>query len=235
MRKHVFLISCALILVVGAIVVTTLGTRATPSTISASYDENASAITVTGTGFSATQNYTIRLLNQPNSSLVALQAITTDAYGNIEEVIYVEQLSNGIYDVIVTRPSNEVVAEYELTIYKVLLPIQAPAPTPSPTTMSPPALPPIPPPTPAPLVTPPPTPVPPITAPLQGNDTGIVDIPARRNPETGVNRSFVLLVAFGITIASVFVLCAIFRNQLKQQAIYKRFIARKKRIKDLLD
>ena len=64
---------------------------------------------------------------------------------------------------------------------------------------------------------------------------GVVPIAARRNPQTGEGLPVTLAISFGLAGLGVVALCFLFRSQLGHKQIYERFMARKKRLDDLLD
>lgn len=98
-RKLAFCISFALLLAVGMLFFSSNVIAAAPA-VSASYDESAMTVTVTGGGFLPGESYFIRLINQTTESVVVFRTVTANNNGEISGVFHAGQLADGLYNII---------------------------------------------------------------------------------------------------------------------------------------
>ena len=173
----VFLVMLSLVMFYGFTVF-----AAAPS-VSASYDQNARVVTVTGTGFVPGQSYMVMLTERAPTAVVGFQTVTADAGGGISSSIPSGPLADGLLDVHVSLVGGgeAVSVEYVLRIGEA------------------------------------------------------VPVPARFNPQTGEGFRFVLAIAFGFAVLGMIALFCVYRKQLRQKQVFRRFVTRKNRLDDLLD
>lgn len=189
MIKRVLMLFCAFLLMLPAVVFFDVSVLAVSPSVSASYDANAMAVNVTGTGFVPGQSYVIRLMQRAPESVVGFINVVADVNGNIISSVNTGFLADGLFDLHVIPVGGAAAEPAEFVL--------------------------------------------PIGPPGMGNE--LVPLTARRNPQTGERLPFVLAVTFGFAALGVIALCYVYRSQLRERRIFKRFVARKKRLSDLLD